>query len=163
MTLSLDIAVESDEWESFGEPERLAESALEAAAKHCGADIPAGAEVSILLCDDGFIQDLNKKWRGFDKPTNVLSFPAGDTEDLGPILGDIVIAHGTAAREAKDEEKQLRDHVTHLLVHGFLHLVGYDHLTTAEAEEMEALERTILAELGIADPYRGAFVQIADS
>ncbi len=163
MTLSLDIAIESEEWQSFEGFEGLAETALEAAARLGGRKIPAGAEVSILLCDDGFIRDLNQKWRGIDKPTNVLSFPAGDTAVLGPLLGDIVIAYATARREAVDEDKALRDHVTHLLVHGFLHLIGYDHLAAAEAEEMETLERAILAELGIDDPYRGAFVQIANS
>jgi probable rRNA maturation factor len=163
MSLSLDIAIESDEWQTFEGFEGLAETAIDAAARLGGRKIPAGAEVSILLCDDAFIRDLNQKWRGIDKPTNVLSFPAGDTAVLGPLLGDIVIAYGTAAREAREEEKSLRDHVVHLLVHGFLHLIGYDHLVATEAEEMEALERTILAELGIDDPYRGAFVQIANS
>jgi probable rRNA maturation factor len=163
MKLSLDIAIESDEWQAFEEPEGLAESAIDAAVRLSGVELPPGAEVSILLCDDDFIRDLNQKWRGIDKPTNVLSFPAGDAAAPGPILGDIVVAYGTAAREAREEEKSLRDHVAHLFVHGFLHLIGYDHLVTAEADEMEALERTILAELGIADPYRGAFVQIAES
>jgi probable rRNA maturation factor len=163
MTLALDIAVESEDWRSFAEPERLAERAIDVAARLSGRKIPAGAEVSILLCDDAFIRDLNQKWRGIDKPTNVLSFPVSDTKTLGPLLGDIVIAFGTAAREAEEEGKALRDHVTHLFVHGFLHLIGYDHLTDAEAADMEALERAILAELGIDDPYRGAFVQIANS
>jgi probable rRNA maturation factor len=163
MTLSLDIAVESDEWQAFEEPEPLAESAINAAVRLSGVKLPPGAEVSILLCDDAFIRDLNQKWRGIDKPTNVLSFPAGDTASPGPILGDIVIAYGTAAREAREEAKSLHDHVAHLFVHGFLHLIGYDHLVAAEADKMEALERAILAELGIADPYRGAFVQIAES
>ncbi len=157
----LDIAVESDEWRDFEDVERLAEVAIDAAIAQSGAKIPAGAELSILLCDDAFIQDLNRKWRGIDKPTNVLSFPAGGAPSA-PMLGDIVIAYGTAAGEAREEEKPLRDHVVHLLVHGFLHLIGYDHLVAAEAEDMEALERAILADLGIDDPYRGAFVQIAD-
>ncbi len=163
MKLSLDVAVESDEWQDFEGPEELAETAIDAAVRFSGVKLPPGAEVSILLCDDAFIQDLNQKWRGIDKPTNVLSFPAGDTAAPGPILGDIVVAYGTAAREAHEEGKSLRDHVAHLFVHGFLHLIGYDHLIAAEADEMEALERAILAELGIADPYLGAFVQIAES
>jgi probable rRNA maturation factor len=155
--------VESEEWRSFENIESLAETVIGAAVQRCGVEIPAGAEISLLLCDDAFIRDLNQKWRGIDKPTNVLSFPASDTAVLGPLLGDIVIAHGTARREAEEENKSLPAHVTHLLVHGFLHLIGYDHLDAAEAEEMEALERTILADLGIDDPYQGAFVQIADS
>lgn len=160
--VTLDIAVESEEWRSFEDIEALAETAIGAAIQRCGVKIPASAEISILLCDDAFIRDLNQKWRGIDKPTNVLSFPAGDTVVLGPLLGDIVIAHGTARREAEEENKSLAAHVMHLLIHGFLHLIGYDHMVTAEAEKMEALERTILADLGIADPYQGAFVQIAD-
>jgi probable rRNA maturation factor len=160
---ALDIAIESEDWQSFEGIEALAESAIGAAVRHCDEMIPAGAEVSILLCDDAFIRDLNRKWRGIDRPTNVLSFPGNDGEILGPLLGDIVIAFGTAKREADDESKTLRAHVAHLLVHGFLHLIGYDHLVAAEADEMEALERVILADLGIDDPYQGAFVQIADS
>jgi len=160
---ALDIAVESEDWQSFEDIEALAESAIAAAVRHCDEIIPAGAEVSILLCDDAFIRDLNQKWRGIDKPTNVLSFPGSPADALGPLLGDIVIAYETARREAEDEGKPLRAHVAHLLVHGFLHLIGYDHLVTAEADEMEALERIILAGIGIDDPYQGAFVQIADS
>jgi probable rRNA maturation factor len=161
--VALDIAVEGDEWRSFENIEGVAEAAIDAAVRLCEVEIPKDAEISILLCDDAFIRDLNQKWRGIDKPTNVLSFPAGDTAVLGPLLGDIVIAYGTAKREAEEENKLLSSHVAHLLVHGFLHLIGYDHSVTAEAEEMEALERTILAALGIDDPYQGAFVQIADS
>ncbi len=157
----LDIAFESADWQDFEGIERLAEDAIDAALKTSGAKLPPGAEISILLCDDAFIQDLNQKWRGMDKPTNVLSFPAGGGP-LSQILGDIVIAYGTAAREAEAEAKPLRNHVAHLLVHGFLHLIGYDHEIAAEAEAMEALECAILADLGIDDPYRGAFVQIAD-
>jgi len=162
MSLVLDIAIESDEWQSFEDVLPLAESAIHAALKKSEAEIPPDAEVSILLCDDAFIRGLNQKWRGIDKPTNVLSFPAGDTDALGPMLGDIVIAYGVARREAEEEGKPLRAHVVHLLVHGFLHLIGYDHIVAAEADEMEALERAILAALGIDDPYLGAFVQIAE-
>jgi len=159
---TLDIAIESDDWRSLDNIEELVETAISAAVRYCGVKIPAGAEISILLCDDGFIQDLNQKWRGIDKPTNVLSFPAGDTSVLGMLLGDIVIAYATALRESAEEQKPMRAHVAHLLIHGFLHLLGYDHLVAAEAEDMEALERTILATLSIDDPYQGAFVQIAD-
>jgi len=162
-SFALDIAVESDDWRRLENIEELAETAIGAAVLRCGVKIPAGAEISILLCDDAFIRDLNQKWRGIDKPTNVLSFPAGDTSVLGMLLGDIIIAYETAQRESAEEQKPMRAHVTHLLVHGFLHLIGYDHLIAAEAEEMEALERAILADLGIDDPYQGAFVQIADS
>ena len=98
---------------------------------------------------------LNARWRGLDKPTNVLSFPAAAPERLGetPVLGDVVVAFETMAREADDEGKALADHFRHLVVHGFLHLLGFDHRSDAEAEAMEALERRILARLGVADPY----------
>jgi probable rRNA maturation factor len=159
MSFSLDIAIECDDWQSLEGIDGLAETAIQSAIVQSQAKVLPGAEVSLLLCDDAFIRDLNKKWRGIDKPTNVLSFPAGGPT-LGPLLGDIVIAHGTARREAEDESKRFDHHVAHLIVHGFLHLIGYDHLVTVEAEEMERLERAILAELGIDDPYLGAFVQI---
>jgi len=103
MSLVLDIAIESDEWQSFEDILPLAESSIHAAIKKSEAEIPPDAEVSILLCDDAFIRDLNQKWRGIDKPTNVLSFPAGDTDSLGPMLGDIVIAYGVARREAEED------------------------------------------------------------
>jgi len=96
----------------------------------------------------------NTLWRGFDKPTNVLSFPSPDTQP-GPArtIGDIAISYETAAREAAAEGKTLGDHVAHLSVHGFLHLLGYDHESDNDAEEMEGLERVILARIGVSDPY----------
>jgi len=175
MSLQLDIAVEADArekcvWEKCVTIEALANKAIEAAIAKSGVVLTSEAEVSLLLCDDSFIKDLNKKWRGLDKPTNVLSFPAGGPElsdaeeaDFGPLLGDIIIAYETTQREAEDDGKSFESHVTHLIVHGFLHLIGYDHLIAEEAEEMEALERAILADLGIDDPYLGALVQIEHS
>jgi probable rRNA maturation factor len=114
------------------------------------------AEVAILLTDDQAIRALNRQWRGRDEPTNVLSFPhhpSGRHADGPNILGDIVVAYETTAREAASEGKPLLHHLTHLTVHGFLHLLGYDHESHAEAEAMENLERKILAQLGILDPY----------
>lgn len=115
-------------------------------------------EVSLLFTGDEDIREINAEWRSQDKPTNVLSFPAapiapGDMP--GPMLGDIVIARETVEREAAALEKTFDEHLTHLLVHGFLHLFGYDHMTTEEAEEMEGLETRILASLGLSDPYAG--------
>lgn len=115
-------------------------------------------EVSLLFTGDEDIREINAEWRSQDKPTNVLSFPAapitpGDMP--GPMLGDIVIARETVEREAAELEKTFDEHLTHLLVHGFLHLFGYDHMTTEEAEEMEGLETRILASLGLSDPYAG--------
>ena len=112
--------------------------------------------VSLLFTDNAAVQVLNRDWRGKDKPTNVLSFPAGTSpiESEVEFLGDIALALETVRTEALDEGKTFEHHTTHLLVHGFLHLCGYDHETGDEdAEEMETLERAILARLAIADPY----------
>ena len=106
-------------------------------------------ELSVVLATDAAVQKLNKAYRGKDKPTNVLSFPAGEAA----LLGDVVLAYGTVAREARAEEKPFQNHVSHLVVHGVLHLLGYDHEKAAEAATMEARETKILAELGIPDPY----------
>jgi probable rRNA maturation factor len=115
-------------------------------------------EVSLLLADDKAVRALNRDWRGQDKPTNVLSFPAQDRLDDGPqgaplLLGDVALAFETVEREAAAQSKRLEDHLRHLLVHGVLHLLGHDHEQAAEAERMEGLERTILERLGVADPY----------
>lgn len=109
------------------------------------------SELSILIAGDPELQKLNSKWRGKDKPTNVLSFP-GDEERV--MLGDIAVSLETAMREAELENKSLHDHLSHLFVHGFLHLFGYDHETENEARIMEGLETKIMSELGIADPYQ---------
>jgi probable rRNA maturation factor len=116
-------------------------------------------ELSIVLADDATVQSLNREWRGQDKPTNVLSFAALDDEDAPVVegapllLGDVVLAWETTAAEATESGKPLADHFSHLVVHGVLHLLGYDHQDEDEAEEMEALETSLLAALGIADPY----------
>jgi len=109
-------------------------------------------ELTIVLTDDEESRQLNRTWRDKDQPTNVLSFPAGDMPDT-TLLGDIVIALETTAAEAADRGIPLADHVSHLVVHGTLHLLGHDHLDDAEAERMEDLERQALASLGITDPY----------
>ncbi|WP_245424173.1 rRNA maturation RNase YbeY [Methylovirgula sp. 4M-Z18] len=155
----MDIAIESDAWNALGDEEALLALTARAVAAACGetkVKLKKDAELSLLFCDDAEIQTLNKQWRGFDKPTNVLSFPAAAVQDLGkaPMLGDIAIAFETCAREAKDEAKALSDHVTHLVIHGFLHLIGYDHMSEDEAQVMEDLERRSLQRLGIDDPYR---------
>lgn len=120
-------------------------------------DGPGPVEVSLLLTGDEAVHALNREYRGKDKPTNVLSFP-GETEAAAPgapvLLGDVVLAYETCAREAALEDKSLAHHMTHLIVHGVLHLLGFDHEAVAEARTMEAREVAILEELGIADPYR---------
>lgn len=113
---------------------------------------PADTELAVALADDALLQQLNRTYRGLDKPTNVLSFAAGEPA----LLGDIAIAFETTAREAAAAGKRLDDHLSHLVVHGTLHLLGYDHETAEDAAEMEPLEVRALAALGIADPYEEA-------
>ena len=108
-------------------------------------------DVVVLLTDDDAVRDLNARFRDKDRPTNVLSFPA--PESAAPHLGDIVLAYGVCAAEAEAQGKTLADHLSHLIVHGVLHLLGRDHEDDDEAEEMEAEEREILARIGIPDPY----------
>jgi probable rRNA maturation factor len=119
-----------------------------------------GRVLSLLFTDDATIADLNRDWRGKPKPTNVLSFPAPDTSEAAdgiPMpLGDIVFGFETVAKEAAEAGLTLADHINHLLVHGLLHLLGYDHEEDREATAMEQLETAILARLGIADPYAGS-------
>ncbi|MEO9297123.1 rRNA maturation RNase YbeY [Devosia alba] len=134
----------------------MAERAVLEALKQSGAKTKGAAELAIVLTNDAEQRDLNLQWRGKDSPTNVLSFP--QIEPFGPvvgILGDITMARETLEREAADQGTSFADHFTHLVVHGFLHILGYDHLSDAEALQMESLETQILARLGIADPYAG--------
>ncbi|MEP9354576.1 rRNA maturation RNase YbeY [Xanthobacter sp. KR7-65] len=136
--------------------EAVAVKACEAALAALGEAVPVPCEVAITLTDDARIRVLNRDWRGMDKPTNVLSFPQPDLPegaDAPQPLGDIIVALQTLAAEAAAEGKAAENHLAHLVVHGTLHLMGYDHIEDHEAEEMEALEREILAGLGIADPY----------
>jgi probable rRNA maturation factor len=154
--LSIDIMVEDQGWNVISGVEALAQAAVLAAASGSGINLKPGAEISLLLTADGPVRTLNRQWRGFDKPTNVLSFPAATPDALAaaPMLGDIVLAFGVTAREAEAEGKPIAHHLTHLVVHGMLHLLGFDHETDAEAERMESVERRVLACLGIPDPYR---------
>jgi probable rRNA maturation factor len=127
-----------------------------AAAATATAELSENTEVAVMLTDDDGIRVLNRNWREIDKPTNVLSFPAFQTNAIPGTprsLGDIAIAYETVRREAEDEGKRFTDHLSHLAVHGFLHLVGYDHENDDDARTMENLERQILAGLGINDPY----------
>jgi probable rRNA maturation factor len=150
--IAVDILVEVEDWGDEADLRPLAERAVAATVAAGAFAVPDGAEVSVLFTDDTHIRALNRDFRGFDKPTNVLSFPGSDA-DLGPMLGDIAIARETVLREALDAGTPVEHHVTHLLVHGLLHLVGYDHEEEDEAETMERLETRILAGLGIPDPY----------
>jgi probable rRNA maturation factor len=147
--VSVDVEVEARAWtELLPDAEALARAAAEAALH--GSDGPQ--DVSVLLADDGAVQELNARFRGKDAPTNVLSFPAAPS--AAPHLGDVALAWGVCAREAQAQGKPLAHHLQHLVVHGVLHLLGFDHEAEREAEEMEALERVVLARLGVDDPYR---------
>jgi probable rRNA maturation factor len=152
--LTVDVLMESPQWDAEPNAAATVRRAIVQAAAVEGTADPA-AEVSVLLCDDAVIAALNARWRGRDEPTNVLSFPAPPSlrGDAPAHLGDIAIAYETTAREAAGEGKPLAHHLSHLAVHGFLHLLGYDHESDADAETMEQLERAILSRLGIPDPY----------
>lgn len=152
--ITIDVAVEAGEWPDAKGLEGLSRRAIDALKEHLPGSIGDHQEVSLLFTNDAQMQNLNARWRGKDKPTNVLSFAANESGLPGPMLGDIVLAFETIEREAHEQDKSFDDHLTHLIVHGLLHLLGYDHETgEAEAEAMESLEREICATLGIADPY----------
>jgi probable rRNA maturation factor len=150
--VSIAFAVNSEGWPT--DLEAVADRAIREAIKHAEPEIIGVTEVSVLLTDDAEQQELNKRWRSIDKSTNVLSFPQIEPfEPVSGLLGDITLARETVAREADEMGITFEAHFTHLVVHGFLHLLGYDHIEDDEAEEMEGLETEILAALGIADPY----------
>lgn len=162
----LEIALEADEeWDSSSPWKPLVQKAAEAAIAESAypalTDSDRPVEISVTLTGDEQVRELNAKWRGKDKPTNVLSFPMADKLDLKRatiadrelLLGDIVLARGVCELEAEEKGVQFQDHAMHLIVHGTLHLLGYDHLGDDEAAEMEALEIRALKRLGIANPY----------
>jgi len=145
----IDVEIEDDAWASaLADAEMLVRGAALAALDAEGA---AHEGVTILLTDDESVRELNERFRGKDTATNVLSFPAPKNPEFH--LGDIALAYGVCAREAAEQGKPLSHHLQHLTVHGVLHLLGYDHISDDEAEVMEGLERAVLADLGIPDPY----------
>jgi probable rRNA maturation factor len=148
----IDVQTRSPLWKAQPLAEQTARHAIAAAASALST---AGGEVSIVLTDDSGIAALNRDWRGIDKPTNVLSFPASGHKgnESSRFLGDIVIAYETLVRECDDEDREFLHHLAHLTVHGFLHLAGYDHETDTQAEEMEGLESKIMARMNMPDPY----------
>jgi probable rRNA maturation factor len=153
-----EVVIASESWQGEPEAEAVIQRAIAEASALAEADV-GNAELAVMLTDDASIRTLNKQFRGIDRATNVLSFPApepGGASGEGaapPALGDIAIAYETLRREADAEQKPFTHHLSHLAVHGFLHLLGYDHETDADADVMEALETKILARLGIPDPY----------
>jgi probable rRNA maturation factor len=158
--IDIDVLVEAGwdekfDWQKLGGAAVLA--ALSVSAYAGLATSPA--ELAVRLTSDDAVQTLNRTWRGKDEATNVLSFPMADPDELDHVsgaplmLGDIALASGVCAREAADKGISVADHATHLIVHGVLHLLGYDHIDAGDADEMESLERVALAKLGLADPY----------
>lgn len=145
--ITFDLMITQDLWGELPELEALVEKAFGAVS----GVTQSNGEVSLLLTDDQEMQRLNAQFRNKDKPTDVLSFPA-DAMDA-PFLGDIAIGYETSAGDARTSGKNLTDHLSHLIIHGSLHLFGYDHIEDQEAEEMETMERRALASIGIADPY----------
>jgi probable rRNA maturation factor len=150
--LQIDIRAQSPLWEAQPLAGQTVRDAVIAAASALST---AGGEVSIVLTDDSVIRALNRDWRGIDKPTNVLSFPAAGQKagEDARLLGDIIIAYETLERECDDENRIFLHHLAHLAVHGFLHLIGYDHQTDTQAKEMEGLECKIMMRLNMPDPY----------
>jgi probable rRNA maturation factor len=151
VTLEVEIVRHGDAWS-----DEVRDAALEQAARAAvstAPSLPPGTyQLTLLLTDDGEMRNLNRMWRGKDASTNVLSFPSGEIAATG-FLGDVALAAETTRRQAREQDIALQDHVSHLVVHGVLHLLGFDHDDDAAAERMETLERTALASLGIADPY----------
>ena len=154
----IEVLVVADCWRDEPDAEAVIQRAIAAAAETVDQDV-GEAELAVMLTDDAGIRTLNLNWRGVDKPTNVLSFPALQTsrpsaaDDAPRMLGDIAIAYQTMRKEADEEQKSFEHHLSHLAVHGFLHLIGYDHDKDDDAEAMETLEQEILAQLGIPNPY----------
>jgi len=164
----LHVETDAAGWPESARWEELADHAVRAAIAHSPharfLAEPARIEVSVKFATDAEVHALNRDYRGKDKPTNVLSFPMvqtdlldaidGNGDDGEVLLGDIVLAHGVCVREAEEKAVAVEAHAAHLVVHGTFHLLGYDHLTDRDAEEMEAAEREALASLGIDDPYK---------
>lgn len=157
MLPAIDVLIEAGEWPPETKLRPLLEDAVAATIEAARLRLTPAAELSLVFTDDTHVATLNHRFRGKDGPTNVLSFPAPQTTPnaFGPLLGDIVFADGVIARETGEMSLSLDHHLTHLVVHGFLHLVGYDHGEENEAAVMEKLETAILARLGVADPYGG--------
>lgn len=147
MPVDVSVVVEADGWDDH-------EALAQKIAALCIDAQNEALAIAYVFADDAMVQALNRDFREKDKPTNVLSFPDGEDDGAGVVnLGDVILARETIEREALEQEKSFADHLTHLMVHGTLHLLGYDHMNEAEAAEMESLEIALLAKLGINDPY----------
>jgi probable rRNA maturation factor len=172
--LDISVSLEAGDWEAVVADveqriETAARTAFDAAERPAVLD-GAPAEMSLVLADDALVRTLNRDYRDKDKPTNVLSFALlddlDDTDDdlardegMPILIGDVILAFETVQREAREQGKSVGDHLTHLVIHGVLHLLGYDHLSDPDADRMERLETSILARMGIADPYSANLAQ----
>lgn len=147
------ILVEAGDWQNGTELEAIATRVIEAALRTLRLQLTKGAEISLVFTDDDHIRVLNRRYRNIGKATNVLSFPPAAEAGSAMMLGDIVLARETIVSEAASEGLTIEAHLAHLILHGFLHILGYDHAEEAEAQDMERLETEILSGLGIADPH----------
>jgi probable rRNA maturation factor len=153
--VALEVVRDADCWDVLPQAETIVAAAVDAAFAEGALACLPGAELAVALADDARVRALNAEWRGKDAPTNVLTFPAVEPDEIAsaPMLGDVILAFETVAREAREQAKPLAHHLSHLVIHGVLHVFGYDHLDDDEAEAMEALETRALARLGVPDPY----------
>jgi probable rRNA maturation factor len=156
VTLEVEVVRHDDAWGTAQVTDAMLERAARAAFLAAPPLRQGAYQVTLVLTGDAEMRTLNRTWRGKDAATNVLSFPAGDDLSEPGLLGDVVLAYETTLKEAREQTIALQDHVSHLVVHGVLHLLGFDHAKDEEAERMENLERTALGLLGIADPYAEA-------
>lgn len=158
--MQIDTSIDDRRWTAIDALEALVTEAVSVATEFAGGTSEP-AEASILLTNDAAVRRLNRDYRGIDRSTNVLSFPVPPAQKTAGMLGDVVLAYETVAVESAAQGKSLSDHMRHLVVHGVLHLLGYDHETATDADRMEALEVQILGALGIPDPY-GTSARAAD-
>jgi probable rRNA maturation factor len=158
--LSLTVLTEAGDWGAFAAAEQAIDQVATALARHPRTRAVRGAEATIVLADDALVQQLNRTYRGKDKPTNVLSFPfqAPPGIETPRVLGDVILAAETVRREADERRALPIHHLQHLVLHGLLHLIGFDHETELEAEDMERLETEILTGIGVADPHAAAAI-----
>lgn len=159
-SLRIFLTVEAGKWPSERDLKTMIRNCCLACSQEISVKIVPGAELSAVFVDDDRMRALNKDWRDLDKSTNVLSFPASDPsgDPFGPLLGDIVFAHETVQRETKELAIPFENHLCHLIVHGILHLFGYDHISDEEAVDMERTETHILKRMDIPNPYATASV-----
>ncbi len=163
--LTIDMLIEAERWPDEADLRHLVDTAIASAIESAQLNLPEQAELSIVFSDDNHIRDLNREWRQIDKATNVLSFPTreikpGEMPEL--LLGDIILARETIEKESVASGVSFADHLTHLVIHGFLHIFGYDHIEDKDAAVMEQLERESLHKLNIGDPYEDISAKVPE-